>query len=103
MADVRFVLNAVALNRFFKSTDGTLGKLLLRIAQDVEGKAKRYAPVDTGRLRSSITSALEQDGEGLFAYVGSDVEYAIYVEYGTYRSAAQSFLRRALDEVSRGV
>jgi phage gpG-like protein len=59
--------------------------------------------VDTGRLRSSIRSELSSDGEGQYALVGSDVEYAVFVEYGTYRKRPASFLRRAVDEVARGV
>lgn len=103
-SDVRYVPRPpAALAAFFRSPQGALAKLLLGIAQDIEGKAKRYTPVDTGRLRSSLTSVVSSDGEGLYAMVGTDVEYAPYVEFGTYRTRPQSFLRRAIDEVSRGV
>lgn len=46
-----------------------------------EGYAKRETPVDTGNLRNNITHAV--DDEELAAYVGTDVEYAAYVELGT--------------------
>lgn len=56
-----------------------------------EGYAKRLCPVDTGRLRNSITHTT--DGEA--AYIGTNVEYAPYVEMGTSRTRAQPFLRPA--------
>lgn len=54
--------------------------------------AKRQAPVDTGRLRSSITYVEE---EGVFK-VGSNVEYAPFVEFGTEDRAPQPYLRPAV-------
>ena len=41
--------------------------------------AKRLCPVDTGRLRNSITSYVSGDD----VFIGSNVEYAKYVECGT--------------------
>lgn len=46
-----------------------------------EGYAKRMTPADTGNLRNSITH--EVDTEELAVYIGSNVEYAAYVELGT--------------------
>lgn len=49
--------------------------------------------VDTGRLRRSI----EGDDNGKdTAYVGTNVEYAPYVEYGTSKMAARPYLKNAL-------
>lgn len=45
--------------------------------------AKRNAPVDTGRLRASITPAVSIAGETIQGVVGSNVTYAPYVELGT--------------------
>lgn len=45
----------------------------------VENDAKRKCPVDTGQLRQSITHEIE----GNTGVVGTNVEYAPYVEYGT--------------------
>ena len=45
----------------------------------VENDAKLKCPVDTGALRSSITSEVEGD----VGMVGTNVEYAPYVEFGT--------------------
>ena len=50
-----------------------------------EGYAKKLCPVDTGNLRNSITHAVDP-GE-LAAYVGTNSEYAAYVELGTGKYA----------------
>lgn len=50
-----------------------------------EEYAKRLAPVDTGNLRNSITHQVD-DGESA-VYIGSNVEYATYVELGTGKYA----------------
>lgn len=49
----------------------------------IEGEAKRRCPVDTGRLRASITTAASVEGDQVVATVGTNVEYAAAVEYGT--------------------
>lgn len=46
-----------------------------------EGFAKRLVPVDTGNLRNSLTHIVD-DAEPA-VYIGSDSEYAAYVELGT--------------------
>lgn len=85
-----------AVQRLLEDEDGPVGQDLLRRAVRVEGAAKRACPVDTGRLRSSITHDLERDAKGLVAFVGTDVDYAPHVEFGTFRMRAQPFLRPAL-------
>lgn len=49
-----------------------------------EGYAKAICPVDTGRFRNSITHA---QLDGTHEAVGTNVEYARYVEQGTSRHA----------------
>lgn len=46
-----------------------------------ENYAKRLCPVDTGNLRNSITHVVKDDE--MAVYIGSNVEYAPYVELGT--------------------
>ena len=46
-----------------------------------EGYAKKLCPVDTGNLRNSITHTVNSGEKA--AYVGTDSEYAVYVEMGT--------------------
>ena len=59
-----------------------------------EGYAKKLAPVDTGNLRNSITRTVD-DGEPA-AYIGTNVEYALYQELGTIHMKAQPFLKPAV-------
>lgn len=52
---------------------------LTGIGIQAEGFAKRSTPVDTGRLRNSITHAVRGDD----VYIGSNVEYAVWIELGS--------------------
>ena len=61
---------------------GDVGDIKQRIGQAcalVEASAKRKAPKDTGALRRSITSEVNET-EGV---VFTPLEYAPYIEYGT--------------------
>ena len=80
----------------FHSPSGALGTALLTLGIYIEGRAKSLCPVDTGRLRSSIGHEMGQEGSSLFVRVGSNVNYAPYVELGTRRMSAQPFLVPAL-------
>jgi len=64
----------------------------------VEADAKREVRVDTGRLRASITHEIEKDGNEVRGFVGSNVEYAIYQEYGTSYQSGHAYLRPALEK-----
>lgn len=61
-----------------------------------EGYAKLNCPVDTGRLRNSITH--QRNDEKEYVQIGSNVEYAPYVEYGTSRMHAQPYLEPAITQ-----
>ncbi|TGE05560.1 HK97 gp10 family phage protein [Hymenobacter fodinae] len=60
----------------------------------VESTAKELTPVDTGRLRASIHA--DKPGP-LQRTVGSDVEYAIWVELGARGRPGTGFLFRAFE------
>lgn len=62
-------------------------------AQAVRNRALRLAPVDTGRLRQSVSV---QQTVPLVFRVGTNVEYAPHVEFGTRKMRARPFLRPAL-------
>lgn len=55
------------------------------IGEDAAGTAAKFAPVDTGRLKNSISSVVSEDEQAV--YVGTNVEYAIYHEFGTGKYA----------------
>lgn len=49
----------------------------------IQRDAKINAPVNTGRLRASITPGISAMGDSIEGVVGTNVEYAPYVEFGT--------------------
>lgn len=80
------------LEAFEQATETALEEVGLA----AEGYAKRLCPVDTGRLRNSITHTADKKT----AYIGTNVEYGPYVELGTSRQKAQPYLKPAvLDHV----
>jgi HK97 gp10 family phage protein len=93
----RIVFNERALDELFESPNGPVAKDLARRAIRVRTAAMRLAPVDTGRLRSSISHELAADARGFVATIGTNVDYAAHVELGTSRMRAQPYLRPALD------
>lgn len=58
---------------------GKLQNALALAGEVVRADAVDNCPVDTGRLKNSITSTVEGDS----AVIGTNVEYAQYVEFGT--------------------
>ena len=75
-----------------------LGTAVRDLVLLVEAEAKKLCPVDTGKLRASITPVIESWAAG---YVGTNTHYAPYVEYGTEKMPAQPFLEPAFLEGQR--
>ena len=73
------------------------GRLVRETAADVTATAKQLAPVRTWNLRRSITMQVNNVKGGIEAEVGTNVEYAPYVEQGTYKMAPRAFLGPAID------
>lgn len=71
-----------------------LAKSLEEIGLIAEGYAKIKCPVDTGRLRNSISHITSSN----MVAIGTNVEYGPYVELGTRRMKAQPFLRPAIED-----
>jgi HK97 gp10 family phage protein len=78
-----------------KFTDGR-DKALEAVGVFVEGETKSRCPVDTGNLRASYIHKI--DARAGKVTIGSPVEYAVYVEKGTRRSAKQPHLTPAAEE-----
>ena len=76
------------LDQVFKKLDETVGeeKVINNMGKAcavVERAAKENAPKDTGELRRSISSRVENIDGDIVGIVFSPLEYAPYVEYGT--------------------
>lgn len=69
--------------------------VLESIGQTAEGYAKDNCPVDTGRLRNSITYGVDENT----VYIGTNVEYAPQQEYTDmpHKVGQAHFLRDSLD------
>ena len=78
----------------------TREKLALNLAADlVLAQAKLNTPVDTGLLRNSETKQVIEKK----ALVGTNIEYAPNVEFGTSKQRAKPYLRPALDNNVRNI
>lgn len=99
---------------FLDAKDDAIKRAMEEIGIVAEGYAKGLCPVDTSRLRGSITyatSTKHSDGEkpaepadyemrgaaedGMVA-IGTNVEYALYVERGTHKQSAKPYLAPAI-------
>ena len=75
-----------------KRKNDAVYRTLTAIGLLAEKYAKMECPVDTGRLRNSISNAVDGDT----VYVGTNVEYAPEVELGTYKMPSRPFIRPSL-------
>jgi hypothetical protein len=82
-----------------KALPGAAEALVERVTVDVAAGAAARAPIDTGNLAQSYTPEVD----GINGTAGSNVEYAPYVEYGTFHSGAQPHLVPAADEVDNNM
>lgn len=85
------------LSQWRTEFEGNLEKL----AEIAEREAKLRAPVRTGRLRNGIKGSASEDT----LILGTDVPYAVYVEFGTRYTRAQPHMRpgmqAAIDQYER--
>ncbi|MFC0673549.1 HK97-gp10 family putative phage morphogenesis protein [Brachybacterium hainanense] len=69
---------------------------------DIRAGAQARAPVDTGALRNSITTATQGNQDYAIGEVGPTVNYGGFVENGASQQRAQPYLRPATDAVIPG-
>ncbi|HFR3844653.1 HK97-gp10 family putative phage morphogenesis protein [Streptococcus suis] len=75
---MKFVDNSAAVKR---ELERAMIRGLIKAAMLVEGQAVLLVPTKTGALKKSIGYKVNESE--LVAYVGTNCEYAIYVEFGT--------------------
>ncbi|HFU3963062.1 TPA: HK97-gp10 family putative phage morphogenesis protein [Streptococcus suis] len=86
----------------FEDNSKKIKKALMEVSEQaleeaallVEGQAKALAPVGTGELRDKIDHNIKEVNGMKIAQVGSPLQYAIYVEYGTGEHAANGAGRK---------
>ena len=88
MSDYKFVNNS---KEILEKSKIAKRRGLEAIGVTAEGHAKENTPVITGRLRNSISYAVEDDD----VYIGSNVEYAPFVELGARGRKPVHMLRNA--------
>lgn len=66
---------------FIQGMQAAALRALEKCGLTAEGYAKLLCPEDTGNLRNSIAHQVQPDEQAV--YIGSNVEYAAYVELGT--------------------
>lgn len=62
------------------------------IVNKITDRAVNLCPIDTGKLKDSI----KNDIEDTKAIISANTDYAVYVEMGTIKQDAQSYLRASL-------
>lgn len=105
-----------ALQKEFQSYGGAVskgvGRAVLKSCVDVEREAKELVSdgreresepgkpprVDTGRLRSSITHRVKESGDKVVGEVGTNVEYATDLEFGSSHNWVHPFMGPAFDK-----
>ena len=79
---------------FLDALESASKRALTEIGKSAVSHARERVPVDTGALRDSIEATVDDDT----LTVGSDKEYALPVETGTYKMKAQPYLKPAMTE-----
>ena len=95
MADIKVEIKDNT-DECIRAKDQAVLRALEMLGMQCENYATLKCPVDTGRLRASITHEVHKNEEAV--YVGTNVEYAPYVEFGTSRMKAQPYIKPAATE-----
>jgi len=111
-------LDTTMLDKIVAGLNTNTEAVMVAFAIEIEGLAKSIAPYETGALQNSIHTRgrdgtntrsgssygagheeeeIPDAGGEVMAVVGTGMNYAAYVELGTYRMAAQPYLGPAVD------
>ena len=83
-------------NNVNNAMNDAIERALEAIGLYVEGEAKLRCPVDTGNLRNSYDHKINVDDKSVA--IGTNVEYAVFVEKGTKNQRAQPHLTPAVED-----
>lgn len=86
----------VFLNEFDKKAESVLTEIGIHLTtesqDELENDPRR---IDTGNLRNSISNRYVGDEKAV--YIGTNVEYGVYVHEGTVKMSPNKFLRNAVE------
>ena len=85
------------LDRMGGNVLDALEKAVNNTAIRAQADARFDAPIDTGRLRESISVENERNHDSATSKVYTNVEYALFQELGTVNMPAQPFMMPALN------
>ena len=98
MSDVKIEVDSAAVLAAFENLKtADIYNAIRDSALLVERDAKLNCPVDTGNLRASIQTEINETDTEYVAEVGTNVEYAAFVEFGTKNMEAKPYLVPALE------
>ena len=104
MIESEFRLDSAQIANYMRGSMGPAWQATYRLGNQVRNLARStYVPVDKGKLRASIEIEMKSEN-GPVAYIGSNVEYAVYVHEGYTRRngrrvTGRPFLLQALEQV----
>lgn len=78
MADVEFIDNRVVVKR---ALEDAVGKYLIEASGELVGKSARNSRVKSGQTKGSYKANVDENNGT--AYIGSNLENAIWEEFGT--------------------
>lgn len=87
MADMSFEIKVDNTDAIKKATNEAIYNALEIIGNKAADYAAGLAPVDTSNLKNSMTSEVNQEEKAV--YVGTDVEYAPFVEFGHHQEVGR--------------
>ena len=107
----------VDIAKFVEKAGDRADLVVRELALDLFTKVKFKTPVDTGRLRAAwgvgvnvlpkggneAGMALQTAKAGDTIYIANNVEYAVYVEFGTSKMAPRAMVRTTVDEFQAAV
>lgn len=91
MSEIKLELHT---DEILDALDEQIEAALTAVGMQAETYAKQLVPVDTGRLRNSLTYEVDTSNKAVI--IGSGVEYAPFVEQGTSKRGAKPYLRPAI-------
>lgn len=87
MANMSFEIKTDNTDAIIKATDEAIYNALQTIGDKAADYAAALAPVDTSNLKNSMDSEVDISEKAV--YVGTEVEYAPYVEFGHHQEVGR--------------